>query len=365
MARKTAPNIVYIVGTGTIGEPLIRTLARIRKEIGIDEVWFHKNTPLRKNLFKIKSIVEKDGAVLVVDKNQFSKFKEAGYDPQVVSAEARKAATVIIDCTPIGHKLKKRYYERTFDIHGSKLKGCIGQGNAKDFGKPYAFGINDPSLIFGEDRFIKVVSCGTHNILRILWGIVLDYEGADNLEYASFAIARRASDMSEEDGILEMQAKPDGHEDYGIHQAQDAALVLKTIGLHPKISGSTVDAPTQYMHTGMFDLALKKPIRIETVLERLWHDPLVAITYIEGSGEIVARARDENKAPCGRILNQTVIYEPSLGVKFGNHVKGTYFTPQDGNALLSSIAATLWFLDHETYAAKTKMVCDRFLYKGI
>lgn len=365
MARKKAPSTVYVVGTGTIGEPLIRILARIKKEIGIDEVWFHKNTPLRKNSFKIESMVKKEGAVLVVDKNQIQKFKEVGYDPQVVSAEARKAAAVIIDCTPLGHKLKKRYYERTFDIRGNRLRGCIGQGNAKGFGKHYAFGVNDSALVYGEDHFVKVVSCGTHNILRVLCSIVLNYEGVDNLEYASFAIVRRASDMSEGDGILEMQAKDDGYEDHGIHQAHDAALVLKTIGLNPKISGSTVDAPTQYMHTGMFDITLKKSITIETVLERLWSDPLVAITYIEGSGEIVARARDENQAPCGRILNQTVIYEPSLGVKFGNHVKGTYFTPQDGNALLSSIAATLWFLDPKTYQEKMKMVCDRFLYKGI
>lgn len=365
MALRKTKNIVYIVGTGTIGEPLIRTLARIRQEIGIDEVWFHKNTPLRKNLFKIESMVKKEGAVLVVDKSQFSKFKDIGYDPQVTSAEARKAATVIIDCTPLGHKLKKRYYEHAFDLRGNRLRGCIGQGNAKDFGKPYAFGVNDAALICGEDRFVKVVSCGTHNILRVLCSVVIDYEGVDNLEYASFAIARRASDMSEGDGILEMQAKDDGYGDHGIHQAQDAALVFKTTGLNPQISGSTVDAPTQYMHTGMFDIELKKTITIEMVLERLWSDPLVAITYIEGSGEIVARARDENQAPCGRILNQTVVYEPSLGVKFGNHVKGTYFTPQDGNALLSSIAAALWFLDQKTYIEKMKMVCGRFLYKGI
>jgi hypothetical protein len=33
--------IVHVVGTGTIGEPLIGLLASFRKELGIDEVTFH------------------------------------------------------------------------------------------------------------------------------------------------------------------------------------------------------------------------------------------------------------------------------------------------------------------------------------
>ena len=38
--------IVHVVGTGTIGEPLIGLLATFRHELGIDEVTFHKRTPL-------------------------------------------------------------------------------------------------------------------------------------------------------------------------------------------------------------------------------------------------------------------------------------------------------------------------------
>ena len=38
--------IVHVVGTGTIGEPLIGLLANNREALGIDEVTFHKRTPL-------------------------------------------------------------------------------------------------------------------------------------------------------------------------------------------------------------------------------------------------------------------------------------------------------------------------------
>ena len=39
-------NIVHIVGTGTIGEPLIGLFTDYREHLGIDEVTFHKRTPL-------------------------------------------------------------------------------------------------------------------------------------------------------------------------------------------------------------------------------------------------------------------------------------------------------------------------------
>ena len=42
MTRKN----VHIVGTGTIGEPLIGLLCDYRDQLGIDDITFHKNTPL-------------------------------------------------------------------------------------------------------------------------------------------------------------------------------------------------------------------------------------------------------------------------------------------------------------------------------
>ena len=51
----------------------------------------------------------------------------------------------------------------------------------------------------------------------------------------------------------------------------------------------------------------------------------------------------------GRILNQTVICLPTLHVKDRHEVVGFCFTPQDGNSVLSSVAATAWFLDSDSY----------------
>ncbi|MBI2998888.1 MAG: hypothetical protein HYY46_10655, partial [Deltaproteobacteria bacterium] len=51
----------------------------------------------------------------------------------------------------------------------------------------------------------------------------------------------------------------------------------------------------------------------------------------------------------GRILNQTVMVTQSLALKGEREVVGMCFTPQDGNALLSCLAATLWFLYPDSY----------------
>ena len=59
-------NIVHIVGTGTIGEPLIGLLADHREEFGIDEVTFHKRTPLIEERGKVNDLVRR-GAQLSVE----------------------------------------------------------------------------------------------------------------------------------------------------------------------------------------------------------------------------------------------------------------------------------------------------------
>ena len=51
MARK----IVHVVGTGTIGEPLIGLLCDFKDDLGIDEITFHKNTPLPSDKTKVKN----------------------------------------------------------------------------------------------------------------------------------------------------------------------------------------------------------------------------------------------------------------------------------------------------------------------
>ncbi len=47
---------------------------------------------------------------------------------------------------------------------------------------------------------------------------------------------------------------------------------------------------------------------------------------------------------------------PTLGVRAGHEISGFCFTPQDGNSLLSSVAATAWFLDQDTYEQRLQFM---------
>jgi glyceraldehyde-3-phosphate dehydrogenase (NAD(P)) len=51
----------------------------------------------------------------------------------------------------------------------------------------------------------------------------------------------------------------------------------------------------------------------------------------------------------GRLLNQTVLSTPTLAVHNGHEITGFCFTPQDGNSLLSSVAAAAWLLNPKAY----------------
>ena len=55
MARK----IVHVVGTGTIGEPLIGLLCDFKDDLGIDEVTFHKNSPLKSDRSKVTNLLKR------------------------------------------------------------------------------------------------------------------------------------------------------------------------------------------------------------------------------------------------------------------------------------------------------------------
>src|SRR5688572_29534288 len=134
------PKIVHVVGTGTIGEPLIALFADKAKELGIDEVTFNKRTPQFTDRSKIQDLLRK-GAKLATAAETRADFEKLGMKVAYESEEAIKRATVVIDCTPEGAGIenKNRFYSK----HDAAGRGFMAQGSEFGFGKPYAKGIND------------------------------------------------------------------------------------------------------------------------------------------------------------------------------------------------------------------------------
>ena len=101
-------NNVLVIGTGTIGEPLIGLLSDFKKKLGIN-VYFHKRTPLVDEIAKVNSLIKR-GAKLVVDSEKVTEFKKLGHEAVLVYPDALELCNVIIDCTPAGNLAKKEQY---------------------------------------------------------------------------------------------------------------------------------------------------------------------------------------------------------------------------------------------------------------
>ena len=346
--------IVHVVGTGTIGEPLIGILCEQKSNLGIDEITFHKHTPLTSDKPKIQNLMKK-GARLSVLEDRMDDFKAIGLEPEFTMEEAIARSSVVIDCTPkgFGHSNKKAFYEKYTD----QVKGFLAQGSEDNFGKKYARGIND-HVIAKEDQFLQIVSCNTHNLACLVNTIALSI-APDNLLSGKFVCIRRSNDISQTSSFVPAPTIND-HSDntYGTHHARDAAELFKTMNLDLNLFSSALKVNSQYMHVVWFNLELKEITDKEKVLELLKQDKRVALTEHHSTNTVFSFGRDQGQY--GRILNQTVVVEDSINVKNGNEVTGFCFTPQDGNSILSSIAATVKFLNPHSYQDKINSLSNFF-----
>ena len=333
--------IVHVVGTGTIGEPLVGILCEQKS-----------NKP------KIDNLIKK-GARLSVLEDRMDDFKAIGLEPEFTLEEAIARSSVVIDCTPGGSGIanKAQYYDKYTD----KVKGFLAQGSENGFGKKYARGIND-HVINSDDQFLQIVSCNTHNIACLVNTLGLSI-APDNLVDGRFVCIRRSNDISQTGSYVPaptVNAHP--NQDYGTHHAEDAVGLFKTMNLDLNLFSSALKINTQYMHTVWFNLKVKETTSKEKVLELLNHNDRIALTEHRSSNAVFSFGRDQGQY--GRILNQTVVVEDSINVKGGHEISGFCFTPQDGNSILSSIAATVRFLNPHSYQDKISSL-DPFFFQRI
>ncbi|HUO85681.1 MAG TPA: hypothetical protein VM534_11260, partial [Thermoanaerobaculia bacterium] len=292
-------SIIHVVGTGTIGEPLVGLFCRFKDYWGIEEVTFHKRTPKADDHAMVEHLLGRGGK-LVVDDAARAEFEALGHRVFYTTEEALARATVVVDCTPAGNEQRAKYYD-----HRPEPRGFIAQGSEFGFGKPYALGIND-QVISEEDRFVQVVSCNTHNISVLIKTLAGSPEGHIALGSGRFVCMRRANDIGDAKSFL-AAPKAGKHEDpqFGTHHARDAFHLFSTTGEKLDLFSSAIKINTQYMHTLWFDLDLEDDTTLEEVRAKLRNNPRVAITTKRASNQIFSFGRDHGYY--GRILSQTVI----------------------------------------------------------
>ena len=119
---------------------------------------------------------------------------------------------------------------------------------------------------------------------------------------------------------------------------------------------------TQYMHSMWFSLTLEGETSRDEVIDHLAENPRIALTHRMSANSVFSFGRDHGYY--GRILNQAVVPVDSVAVRDGHEVVGFCFTPQDGNSLLSSVAATLWYLHPDGFEDKLDPI-RRYLFAEV
>lgn len=349
------PMSVHVVGTGTIGEPLIALLLQQRKELCIGQVTFSKRTPGRKDTVKVQQLIRRGGK-LAAESDKIDDFNACGQEVTLPLDDALEQADVVVDCTSTGGGLANK--EHKYAAFEKNTLGFVAQGSEFGFGKMYARGINDEALIHHEDRYVHVVSCNTHNLAVLIKSIAFDDDGDINLDEARFVCMRRANDISQDSGFVPSpEVGKHNDERFGTHHARDAWHLFKTIGADLNLYSSAVKMNTQYMHTIWFHLRLKRELPKDEVVQRLKDNPRIAITDKLSSNGVFSFGRDHGLY--GRIYNQTVVSMPTLAVN-GKDVIGFCFTPQDGNSILSTVSILQWFMDPNLYEERIRSLREFF-----
>ena len=344
---------VMVIGTGTIGEPLIGLLAEHKDALGLDDVIFFKRTPLSDEKGKVEALLRK-GSKIVSSSDTLSDFKQLGFSEIENVENAYEDADVIIDCTPNGNDNWDSIYSSL-----DQSKRFMAQGSEHGFGSFFAWGINNEILNEDSNRYL-IASCNTHNIASIIKSFALDANR--ELVEGKFVCLRRANDVSQNDSFSPSPTiTKHGNQEFGTHHARDVHELFAQEGKKLNLFSSAIKLPTQYMHTLWFSLNFKDLLKYEDIVENLHNSEFLMATEKMSSNKVFSFGRDHGYH--GRLLSHGVVASHSLHVK-ENTLTGYCFTPQDGNALLSSVAATVQHYYKDTWKEKME-IFNRYIFKNI
>ena len=235
----------------------------------------------------------------------------------------------------------------------------MAQGSEHGFGPFFAWGINNEVLSEDSNRYL-IASCNTHNIASIVKSFALDEQR--ELVEGKFVCLRRANDVSQNESFSPSPTiTKHSNQEFGTHHARDVHELFAQDGRDLNLFSSAIKLPTQYMHTLWFSLVFKDGIKYKDIMKNLNNSEFLMATEKMSSNKVFSFGRDHGYH--GRILSHGVVAEQSLHVK-DNILTGYCFTPQDGNALLSSVAGTVQHYYKNDWQKKME-VFNRYIFKNI
>ncbi|HEY4394398.1 MAG TPA: hypothetical protein VGP64_10065 [Polyangia bacterium] len=330
---------VLVNGTGNIGTTLANLLLAHRAALGIGEVVVRKVRETRP--FEVSEVSElaQRGARLVLSPTEGA------------TADLLASVDYVFDCRRPGAALRDR---ETY-LRLPNLRGASAQGSESGFGVPFVDGVN--AEVVRREKLVQIASCNTHataTLLRVLGG-----ERLGRLEEADLVCVRRSEDLGGRERLVGANVVSRHRDDrHGTHHAADAARVYATLGLAPCVTSSDITTPSQLMHAVRFNIRLCGPRAAADVVADFKAEPRLALTAKFDSNLVFELGRRYGFQ--GRLYAHAIVVANDLLVT-GRNVRGWAFVPQEGNTLLSTIAAFLLQTDHPRAEALGQKLCTSLI----
>ncbi len=328
---------VLVNGVGNIGTTLLNLLVEFRELLEIDEIYAHKNLPQ-----------EWGAADLEILKNKGVKFC---FSHPAFSSERQYSAVLsdvdyVFECreSGLGLAAKEEY------LSHPNVRGVSAQGSEKNFGTPFMAGVNESQIL--SEKFVQIVSCNTHGtaaILKLFGG-----DDLNNLVSADIVCVRRSEDISHHKrltgaNVIARHLDP-GH---GTHHGVDVFDLYETLGLSPNLVTSDITTPSQLLHSIRFNLQLRKPVSLS---EKLSQSSCLAATQKFDTAQVFELGRRYGFQ--GRLFSHAILVTNNLLIN-DNVVRGWAMVPQEGNTLISTLAAFLWQTEASSREEKLEAITAR------
>ncbi|KKU81572.1 MAG: hypothetical protein UY09_C0034G0002 [Parcubacteria group bacterium GW2011_GWA2_47_8] len=365
---------VLVNGPGTVGRNVVDALLIAKKEriFPIGNVFVYKHTFRKREVPSLRDIERGGGSFVVKDCKTAEQFVSHGVSPSFVSLEsAIKECGIIIDCTDDGIPTNTRAecYNKFDD--GTRHFGCQGSKQDRAFGDTIAIGINESVL--NQTQWLQALNCNGHASSTVINALCFDQVGL-NLQHGHLVIQGRDSELRKGKGsgdrVGGFTAKEHNDAQNGTHQAGSIARLYKSIGIDLSLSASATAAPSPYMHLTCARFELCRQVTREWVLGRLMSAPLITTTEYMSANENYAVLKDR-AVRLNLPLSVVIVPLSTVWVAPGNMaIQLEYFTPQEHNVVLTSLAIVAWHLrdvrpDEYNYDSMVESAIQRFLVKQI
>ncbi|MCG2909083.1 MAG: phosphorylating glyceraldehyde-3-phosphate dehydrogenase [Sulfolobaceae archaeon] len=309
---------VAVNGYGTIGK---RVADAVKLQPDMELIGVAKTSPNYEALTAVKK-----GYRIFTVKENIPKFEKNGIPVAGTVEDMVKEADIIVDATPNGVGAT---YKLLYQQFGKK---ALFQGGEKADVAEISFSALCNYDEAKNKNYIRVVSCNTTGILRILCTI---NNYINKIEKVRTTIVRRASDPKEVKKGPINAIVPDPAT-VPSHHAKDVLTVLKGID----IITMAVIAPTTLMHLHTMMITLKDKVTREDVIKVLSDTPRIVLVNgksgVGSTAEIVEVARDLGRYRYD--IPEVVVFEDSVFVN-GNELYLMYGVHQESIVVPENIDA--------------------------